>query len=69
MAGESNLDCTQVIDLDTFQTATGETEPLTIADVAKTETDAAAICSLVNGGKKLDKTAQEALNRRTAGSA
>jgi hypothetical protein len=64
VAGEAKLDCTKIIELDKFQAALGEKEPFTISDVSKTDKEAAAICNLVRGGKKLDATAQAALTKK-----
>ena len=58
--GEKRIPCEQLIDLAAYQTATGETEPLTIRDEAKNEPEAAASCSLVKGGKKLTEAEQQA---------
>jgi hypothetical protein len=64
VAGDAKLDCTKVIDLEKFQTAMSEKEPLTVSDVSKTDKEAAAICNLVRGGKKLDAAAQAALTKK-----
>jgi hypothetical protein len=64
VAGEAKLDCTKIVDLEKFQTAMGEKEPLSIADVSKSDKEAAAICNLNRGGKKLDANAQAALTKK-----
>lgn len=58
--GETHIPCEQLIDVAAFQTATGETETLTIKDEGKNEPEAAASCSLVKGGKKLTDAEQQA---------
>jgi hypothetical protein len=58
--GEARIPCEALLDLPAYQTATGETEPLTIRDEAKNEPEAAASCSLVRGGKKLTDAEQQA---------
>ncbi|MBA3459356.1 MAG: hypothetical protein H0T46_05300 [Deltaproteobacteria bacterium] len=58
--GEARIPCEKLIDIAAFQTATGETEPLTIRDEAKNEPEAAASCSVVKGGKKLTDAEQQA---------
>lgn len=58
--GEGHIPCETLLDLAAFQTATGETEALSIKDEGKTEPEAAASCSLVRGGKKLTDAEQQA---------
>ncbi len=64
VSGEAKLDCTKVIDPAVYTTALGETEPLTIADVSKTEKEATAICNLVRGGKPLSAAEQTAKTKK-----
>jgi hypothetical protein len=64
VAGEAKLDCTKILELEKFQASMGEKEPLTISDVSKTDKEAAAICNLVRGGKKLDAAGQAALTKK-----
>lgn len=55
--GQTKLPCTQVIDIAAFQTALGEKDPLTIKE--SKEAEAAAVCGLVRGGKKLTDAQQK----------
>ena len=55
--GQAKLPCSQVIDLGAFQTALGEKDPLSIKE--SKEADAAAVCGLVRGGKKLSDAEQK----------
>lgn len=64
VAGESKLDCTKIIDLEKFTSALSEKEPLTLSDVSKTDKEAAAICNLNRGGKKIDAAGQAALSKK-----
>jgi hypothetical protein len=58
--GETHIPCEQLLDVAAYQTATNETEPLTVKDEGKNEPEAAASCSLVRGGKKLTDAEQQA---------
>jgi hypothetical protein len=62
--GEAKIACGQLIDLGAFQTALGEKEPLELRDAAKTEPEAAAVCVIVRGGKRLTPAEQEAREKR-----
>lgn len=64
VAGRAHLSCDQVIDAAAFTTALGEKEPLTARDDTKTDGDAAAVCSLIRGGKKLSPAEQDALLKK-----
>src|SRR5690606_7872533 len=57
--GQAKIPCTQLIDVAAFQTALGETEPLTLSE-KKDEAEAAASCSLNRGGKPLSQAEQAA---------
>jgi hypothetical protein len=57
--GSAKIPCAQLIQLDAFQTALGETQVLTVSD-KKDEPEAAASCSLVRGGKPLSASEQAA---------
>jgi len=63
--GEQHVPCDQLIDVASFQTALGETETLAIKDATAQDAEAAASCSLVKGGKKLDAKQQEAIAKKT----
>jgi hypothetical protein len=64
--GEQHIPCEQLIpDPTVFQTALGETEPLTVKDMTKQDAEAAASCSLVKGGVMLTAKEQEALAKKT----
>src|SRR5262245_60660671 len=54
--GMAHIKCEQLIDVEKFRTALGETEPLTLRDTGKGEAEAAASCGLVRGGKRLNDT-------------
>lgn len=63
--GETKLPCAQVMNVDAFQTALAETEPLTLKDVTpKNDGDVTASCDLVRGGKKLTDAEQQALIKK-----
>ncbi len=62
--GETKIPCTQLLDLDKFQAAIGEKEPLTMKDLSKTDHDAASSCSVFRGGKRLTQKEQEALLKK-----
>lgn len=62
--GSAKIPCAQLIDLAAFQTALGETEPLTVKDKQKDEPEAAASCSLTRGGKPLSAAEQAALLKK-----
>ncbi|NVB82656.1 MAG: hypothetical protein HOV81_30035 [Kofleriaceae bacterium] len=57
--GRAKLNCANVVKADLFQQALGEVEPVTVTD-SKSEPDAAASCSVVRGGKRLNAKEQEA---------
>jgi hypothetical protein len=59
VAGRAKLDCANLINVDLFQQALGEKEPITVAP-SGSEPDAAASCSLIRGGKKLSQAEQAA---------
>ena len=63
--GEQHVPCDQLIDPAAFQAALGETEPLAVKDATAQDAEAAASCSLVKGGAKLDAKQQEALAKKT----
>lgn len=63
--GEARVPCEQLIDLPTWQTALGETDPLEISDNTATDADAAAVCNILKGGKRLTNKEQEALAKKT----
>jgi len=56
---ETRIGCDRVVDPAVFTTALGETAALTVKDVTKQDPDAAAVCSLVRGGKPLSAKQQE----------
>jgi hypothetical protein len=60
VAGEAKLPCTQVIDLEAFGKALGETAPLVLKDHTQPKGDVAASCDLVRGGKPLSAAEQAA---------
>lgn len=66
VAGEAKLDCTKIIDLVAFQTSMGETEPMTVSDASHTDKEAAAICNLVRGGKRMTAAEQAAKAKKEA---
>ena len=57
--GQAKIPCAQVINLEAYQTALGETEALTVSE-KKDEPEAAASCSLIRGGKALSASEQQA---------
>src|SRR5687768_16678807 len=63
--GEQHVPCDQLIDPAAFQAALGEAEPLAVKDATAQDAEAAASCSLVKGGAKLDAKQQEALAKKT----
>lgn len=58
---EAKLPCTQVINVEAYQTALTEKDPLTLVDVTSKKGDAAADCNLVRGGKRLSDAEQAKL--------
>jgi hypothetical protein len=64
VAGDAKLDCSKVINLEAFTTALAEKEPLTLSDASSSDKEAAAICKLVRGGKKLSAAEQAALTKK-----
>jgi hypothetical protein len=66
VTNEAHIPCEQLIpDPTAYQTALGETDPVTIADETKTDADAAAVCAIMKGGEKLDAKAQEKIAKET----
>lgn len=66
ITGEQTVACETLIpDPAVFQTALGETDPVVVKDVTKTDAEAAASCSLVKGGEKLSAAEQEKLAKKT----
>jgi hypothetical protein len=61
VTNEAKLPCAQVINLEAFQTALDEKEPLTVKDVTAPRGEAAASCDLVRGGKPLTEAEQQKL--------
>ena len=59
VAGRAKLDCNSVIDAAKFTQLLGEAQPLTIAP-SQSEPEAAASCSLMRGGKRLNEAEQKA---------
>ncbi len=57
--GRAKLSCANVIDADKFTQLLGETVPLKVKD-SITEADAAASCSIIRGGKRLNEAEQKA---------
>lgn len=57
--GRAKLDCANVIRADLFQQALGEVEPVTVVE-SKSEPEAAASCSILRGGKRLNEAEQKA---------
>jgi hypothetical protein len=69
VANRAKLDCTKVIDPAQFTTALGETEPVTVRTDTKNvgaDGDAAAICSVLRGGKRPTMAEQDALLKKKA---
>jgi len=64
--GRAKLDCKNVIDADKFTQLLGETAPLTVVE-SKSESEAAASCSLVRGGKRLNEAEQKAAMKQHGG--
>ncbi len=62
--GEAHIPCEQLLDLAAYQTALGDTEPMSVKDAGKSEPEAAASCSLVKGGKKMTDAEQQALLKK-----
>jgi hypothetical protein len=62
--GTAKIPCEQLIDTTKFGEAIGETEPVTLKDITKTEPDSAASCSYHRGGKRLNQKEQEALLKK-----
>lgn len=66
ITGEQNIPCEQLIpDPAVYQTALGETDPVEVKDVTKTDAEAAASCSIVKGGTRLTQAEQEKLAKKT----
>jgi hypothetical protein len=57
--GRAKLPCAQVINTELFQQALGEAEPVTVTD-SGSEPEAAASCSILRGGKRLNEAEQKA---------
>jgi hypothetical protein len=64
--GQAHVPCAQLIDLAAFQTALGEKQPLAVKDVTKTDADAAAVCSVVRGGKRPTEAEQRAMLKKSS---
>jgi hypothetical protein len=64
--GRAKLDCKNVIDTDKFTQLLGETAPITVVD-SKSEAEAAASCSLLRGGKRLNEAEQKAAMKQHGG--
>ncbi|MGE3457669.1 MAG: hypothetical protein AB7O24_21330 [Kofleriaceae bacterium] len=62
--GDKMIPCEQLIDLEKFREALGETEPLTLRDQIKSEGDAVSSCGLIRGGKKITVAQQKALLKK-----
>jgi hypothetical protein len=63
---EGHIPCEQLIpDPAAYQTALGETDPVTIADNTKTDADAAAVCAIMKGGAPLTEAQEKALAKKT----
>ncbi|MGE3542539.1 MAG: hypothetical protein AB7L28_01330 [Kofleriaceae bacterium] len=62
--GDKMIPCEQLIDVEKFREALGETEPLTLRDQIKSEGDAVSSCGLIRGGKKLTTAQQQALLKK-----
>lgn len=60
VANRAKLDCNKVIDPTKFTADLGEKEPTTVRDDGKSDGDAAAVCSILRGGKKLTPEEQAA---------
>jgi hypothetical protein len=59
--GGTLIPCDKLIDAAAFGTAIGEKEPVIVTDQTKSTKDAAAVCSVLRGGKLLTKQEQEKL--------
>lgn len=61
--GRQKLNCNALIDADKFTQLLGETLPVSVVD-SKTEAEAAASCSILRGGKRLNEAEQKALLKK-----
>jgi hypothetical protein len=59
-----HVSCARLINLDEFQKALGEKEPLSIKEQTKGDAEAAASCGIVRGGKKLTANEQAELLKK-----
>src|SRR4051812_3811224 len=63
---EGHIPCEQLIpDPAAYQTALGETDPVTLADNTKSDAEAAAVCAIMKGGKPLTAKEQDAISKKT----
>ncbi len=62
---EQKVPCDLLIDLPTWQTALGEVDPLEISDNSASDADAASVCNILKGGKRLTGPEQEKLAKKT----
>lgn len=64
--GQTHVPCAQLINLGAFQIALGEKEPPTLKDVTKNDSNAAASCAIVRGGKRPSAEAQKEMLTRSS---
>jgi hypothetical protein len=60
VAGRAKIPCEQLIDVPAFQAALGEKDPITVKEL-KNESEAAASCGIVRGGKRPSDAEQQSM--------
>ncbi len=63
--GSARLPCAQVVDPAAYTTALGEKEPMELRDITATDADAASVCAVLRGGKRMTPKEQERLAKKT----
>jgi hypothetical protein len=64
--GRQKLPCTQVINLEAFQTMLGETEALTVNENTASDFEATAVCGLIRGGIRPSQEEQAKIMKKQA---
>lgn len=63
--GSARIPCTQLVDPAAFTTALGEKDPMELRDITQSDADAASVCSILRGGKRLTAKEQQKLAKKT----
>jgi hypothetical protein len=62
--GSAKIPCTQLIDPAVYTTALGEPDPMELRDISQMDADAAAVCAVLRGGKRLTPKEQQKLSKK-----